>query len=165
MEELAVNDGVPQGSVLGGLLYVLLVGDLPEVVHGHAAEEDVQGVQCDYNLHCEDCGGLTAFVDDSTYQVAASNPEELSEKLTSQYRKLSEYMGDTGLVINDDKTHLIVLGTRKDANKRKDVKVETGTVTISPVATEKLLGLQIHEYLKFSKHSKDNENSLFKSQR
>ena len=161
-DTLAVNVGVPQGSVLGGLLYVLLVGDLPEVVHGHDAEEDDQGVQCDYNLHCEDCGGLTAFVDDSTFQVAASNPEDLSEKLTSQYRKLSDYMGDTGLVINDDKTHLIVMGTRKDTNRRKEVKVETGTVTITPVATEKLLGLQIHESLKFSEHCRDNENSLFK---
>ena len=60
-----------------------------------------------YNLHCKDCGGLTTFVDDSTYQVSASNTDDLSEKLTSQYRKLSDYMGDTGLVINYDKTHLI----------------------------------------------------------
>ena len=161
-DTMAVNVGVPQGSVLGGLLYVLLVGDLPEVVHDHEPDEGPQGGQCDYNLHCEECGGLTAFVDDSTYQVSASTPDELSEKLTMQYRKLADYMGDTGLVINDDKTHLIVLGTKKDANKRRDVKVETGTVTVTPVPTEKLLGLQIHESLKFSEHCRDNENSLFK---
>ena len=162
-DTLTVGVGVPQGSVLGGLLYVLLVGDLPEVVHGHdgAVERD-QGAQCNYNLHCKDCGGLTAFVDDSTYQVSASNPDDLSEKLTYQYRKLSDYMGDTGLVINDDKTHLIVMGSRKDENRRKEVKVETGTVTITPVPTEKLLGLQLHESLKFSEHCRDNENSLFK---
>ena len=157
-----------QGSVLGGLLYVLLVGDLPEVVHDHEADQGDPGVQCDegaqcdYNLHCEVCGGLTAFVDDSTYQVSAKTPEELSEKLTSQYRRLADYMGDTGLVINDDKTHLIVMGTRKDEVKRKNVKIETGTVTITPVPTEKLLGLQLHESLKFAEHCRDNENSLFK---
>ena len=108
------------------------------------------------------CGGLTAFVDDSTYQVSAKTPEELSEKLTSQYRRLADYMGDTGLVINDDKTHLIVMGTRKDEVKRKNVKIETGTVTITPVHTEKLLGLQLHESLKFAEHCRNNENSLFK---
>jgi hypothetical protein len=32
------------------ITYVLLVGDLPEVVDGHDAEEDDQGLQCDYNL-------------------------------------------------------------------------------------------------------------------
>ena len=149
-DTLESDVGVPQGSVLGGLLYVLLVGDLPEVVHGHAADEDGQGVQCDFNLHCEDCGGLTAFVDDSTYQVSAPSPQVLSEKLTSQYRRLADYMGDTGLVINDEKTHLIVMGTRKDEKRRSEVRVETVTVTITPVPTESLLGIQIHQSLKFA---------------
>ena len=54
------------------------------------------------------------------------------------------------------------MGTKKDEMKRKDVKIETGTVTITPVPTEKLLGLQIHESLKFAEHCRDNENSLFR---
>ena len=69
-------------------MYLLLVGDLPEVVHDqhhdqspqHEEDSD-QDRQCDYNLHCRDCGGVTAFVDDSTYQASAATPEELSDKL------------------------------------------------------------------------------------
>ena len=98
---------------------------------------------------------------DSTYSVASSDPQVLSDKLSTQYRKLADYMGDTGLVINDDKTHLVVMGTRKNSEKRKSVKVETGTVTVTPVATEKLLGLHIHESLKFAEHCRDNRKSLF----
>ena len=71
-------------------------------------------------------------------------------------------MGDTGLVINDEKTHLIAMGTKKNLDQRKEVRIETGTVTISPVTTEKLLGLHVHESLKFSKHCRDNMKSLFK---
>ena len=119
--------GVPQGSILGGLLYVLLVGDLPEVVHDHDAQQEDDGGQdnqCIYNMHCRDCGGLTAFVDDSTYQTSAPNPEELSEKLTKEYTKLATYMGDTGLVINNEKTHLILMGADKNRKKREKLKQE-----------------------------------------
>ena len=159
---IEVDVGVPQGSVLGGLLYVLLVGDLPEVVHEHDDLDDEQLGGCNFNLNCDECGGLTAFVDDSTYSVSASSPDELSRKLSTQYRKLADYMGDTGLVINDEKTHLIVLGNRKDKEIRAEVKLDTGTVTVSPVATEKLLGLHVHESLKFGEHCRDNENSMFR---
>ena len=34
----------------------------------------------------------------------------LSEKLSEQYAKLADYIGDNKLVINDDKTHLLVMG-------------------------------------------------------
>ena len=107
--------GVPQGSILGGLLYVLLVGDLPEVVHEHDQVTQQEEDNEKESQHCRKCGGLTAFVDDSTYQASAANPEELSDKLTKEYRKLASYMGDTGLVINDEKTHLIVMGGNKSS--------------------------------------------------
>ena len=159
---LEVDVGVPQGSVLGGLLYVLLVGDLPQVVHeNHEESEYNQDCESRYNKSCQECGGLTAFVDDSTYSVASADPKLLSDKLSNQYRKLADYMSDSGLVINDDETHLVVMGTRKNTEARKTVKVETGTVTIKPVETEKLLGLHIHESLKFAEHCRDNKKSLF----
>ena len=159
---LEVDVGVPQGSVLGGLLYVLLVGELPQVIHEeHNEDEYNQTSESRYNIHCEKCGGLAAFVDDSTYSVSATNPQLLTEKLSTKYKKLAEYMGDNGLVINDDKTHLVVMGTRKNNEARKNVKIETGTVTIKPDTTEKLLGFQIHETLKFQEHCRDNRKSIF----
>ena len=157
-----VEVGVPQGSVLGGLLYVLLVGDLPQVVHeNHNEAEYDQVSESRFNTHCKSCGGLAAFVDDSTYSVSAKEPQVLTERLTAKYKKLAEYMGDNGLVINDDKTHLIVMGTRKNAESRKNVKVETGSVTIEPDKTERLLGIHIHESLKYQEHCRDNKKSMF----
>ena len=61
-------------------------------------------------MYCYKCGGLCCYVDDSTYTYSSSDPVELSEKLSEQYAKLADYMGDNKLVINDDKTHLLVMG-------------------------------------------------------
>ena len=57
-------------------------------------------------------------VDDSTYSLAESDPEALSRGLTAQYEEISKYMAANKLVINADKTHLLVLGTRAMGEKR-----------------------------------------------
>ena len=161
----AVNVGVPQGSVLGALLYILFVNDLPEVVHGHAGEAPDQAEEPKevfFNMNCKDCGSLCCYVDDSTYMYSSSDPAVLSEKLSLQYKKLSEYMGDNKLVINDDKTHLLVMGTPRHDTLRSEVSINTGSVLVRPVVTEKLLGVNIHQSLKWKEHLISNSKSMIK---
>ena len=159
----AVSVGVPQGSVLGALLYILFVNDLPEVVHGHTGP-NTQGAdqprEVSYNINCLKCGSLCCYVDDSTFTYSCSDPDQLTDMLTRQYKKLAQYMGDNKLVINNDKTHLLVMGTKRQAEARKLVRVKAGTVVITPVETEKLLGINIHQSLKWHEHVVNNKKSL-----
>ena len=91
---------------------------------------------------------------------SSQDPDELSDMLTKQYRSLAEYMGDNKLVINNDKTHLLVMGTKKDEESRKQVKIDTGTVMITPKETEKLQRINIHQSLKWQEHVVNNKKSL-----
>ena len=93
---------------------------------------------------------------------SSSDPGCLSEKLSEKYRKLAVYMGDNKLVINDDKTHLLVMGTARHSANRDLVSIDTGTVVVKPIATEKLLGLNIHQSLKWKEHVLSSEKSLIK---
>ena len=106
---LAVDVGVPQGSILGPLCYVLFTNDLPETIletrsHVHWSH---------LTTHCAECGSLCCFADDSTYSVSSQHQDILKQKLDERYSVMASYLGNNRLKLNDDKTHLLIMTTRQ----------------------------------------------------
>ena len=162
--------GVPQGSIGGPLLWLCFTCDQPDVVHDHPVDgEDLHRGCQTQGLHTEPfdlgggpCGELVGYVDDGAYSFANSDPLVISEVLTDKYNKLEEWMNNNKLVINPDKTHLMVIGSGKTAQSRQQVSMMAGEYHIKPSNTEKLLGGQIHQSLKWNEHIADNKSSLLK---
>ena len=151
---LPVVCGVPQGSILGPLFYVLFTSDIPDLVHSHPVDYQVP------QPYCSECGSTVCYVDDCTYSLGGSDPAALSESLSIQYHRISEYMAANKLVINAEKTHLIVMGTKATAGNRCEVALQAGDHTIRPTHSEKLLGGYISENLKWREHLLDSDQSL-----
>ena len=171
--------GVPQGSIGGPLLWLCFTCDQPDVTHDHPVQgEDlhrgcgqvqvqgpnqaqavqtgsVQGVS-----EGGDCGELVGYVDDGAYSFAHKDPEVLSQVLTRKYGMLEEWMNSNKLVVNPDKTHLMVMGTRRMAAGRRNVTMQAGEFTIKPTVTEKLLGGHIHQSLEWNTHLSEHESSM-----
>ena len=156
---LPVNVGVPQGSILGPLCYVLFTNDLPETVldtssHAHWSH---------LTSHCEQCGGVCCFADDSTYSVSSLSQEDLQDKLNSRYATLSSYMGNSRLKLNDDKTHLLIMATKqKHRLLNMNIRINTPDEEIEPIKSEKLLGVIIQNDLKWNNYILHNDKSLIK---
>ena len=155
---LSIECGVPQGSVLGPLFYILFTNDLPADVVHDLHPLDFQQPE----MHCSPCGGLVNYVDDGTYTFAHTDPNVLSEVLTNKYKQISNYMESNKLVINADKTHLLVMGTKRMNTSRQEVKLIAGDHMILPSETEKLLGCNVHQDLKWKNHIMTNEHSLIR---
>ena len=75
--------------------------------------------------HCEQDGDMINFVDDRTVLYSHTNPTVISQVLSSHYDRIEKYIHSNKMVINADKSHLLVCGTRKTAVRREEVSLVT----------------------------------------
>lgn len=87
-----VNMGVPQGSVLGPLLFILYTNDLSE------------------NLNADH---ITMYADDTTIVVSAYNLDELSDKINMVRNEMNVWCKKNDLILNSEKTVLMNIYNRK----------------------------------------------------
>ena len=69
-------------------------------------------------------------------------------------------MAANNLVINAEKTHLVVMSAKNLSARVRNVKLKAGNHTILPSISEKLLGGHISQDLKWKQHFLDSEDSL-----
>ena len=77
---------------------------------------------------------------------------------------MSNYLTSSGLKVNDDKTHTMLLTTEKMRRTRNiEVNVTTGDTTAATTEVERLLGSYVHQDMKWAEMIIKNEKSLIKS--
>ena len=119
---LEVTIGVPQGSILGPIFYIIYTNELPEIINNYLSLENAHSDHTE-GQNCEECGEICCFADDSTLTCSGKTSEEIKEKLSINYNKISEYMSDNRLKLNGEKTHLMLMMTDQARRSKPECKV------------------------------------------
>ena len=91
-EFLDISRGVPQGSILGPLLFITFMNDL--------------------SFEINDPQKLKMFADDSTILVAGRTLEYANQQLANCLKPISSWIGNHGMALNVAKTESMVICTR-----------------------------------------------------
>ena len=102
------------------------------------------------------------FADYSTFTLRGKYPTKLAESIKEKYWLISDYMSKNRLILNSEKTHLLIMTSARNHRSHGNygITLDTGTEVIEPGTEEKLLGGLISNDLRWNSHVRDNKRSL-----
>ena len=136
---LNINCGVPQGSILGPLLFIIYINDLAKVA--------------------KNCF-MMLFADDSNLFYSGYDIDELTKTINEELKNVLYWLEVNKLSLNVNKTHYIIFSSRNVSVQ--DIEVRVRDVSIDRVAHTKFLGVQIDEKLNWKAHINYTNKKLSK---
>ena len=129
-KSLNIPCGVPQGSVLGPLLFILYSNDIPNSLKYSKS---------------------ILFADDTTVYISGEDVTDLFRCLNHDLSKLNDWFKANKLSLNVNKTNYILFN-KNTAVLPPDVCLYIGTDKLEQVRCTKFLGLHIDDHLEWDIH-------------
>ena len=129
-----VKYGVPQGSILGPILFLIYINDMSKILKEYI---------------------LVQYADD-TQIILSGKMQDLPDLVTRAEKSLRDaknYFQINGLNVNERKTQCIFIGSRQlIAQIPPETKIYFGDTPIVPSSTVKNLGVHMDQYMLFDVH-------------
>ena len=124
-----IKHGIPQGSILGPLLFLFCINDLPKAINDKSIP--------------------VLFADDTSILIT-SPKKNFQHEITAAFNFINEWLNTDLLFINFSKTHYVQFTTK---NKPKShIKISYNNKQISTTSTIKFLGICINVTINWKYH-------------
>ena len=134
--------GVPQGSIIGPLFFLIFASDLPYVT---------------------EYASIDMYADDSNMCYCNSNPSIIENKLQTDLHKVEDWCMSNSLVLNNDKLKFMLCSTPQLRNFRMsdDLQIK-GKLnnSIEETVNHKILGIIFCNNLSWNSHISTSEKNL-----
>ena len=142
-----VKNGVPQGSVIGPLLFSILVSDIRDVFE-----------ECKYHMYADDTQAYK--------RSTLDNVNSTIQKINSDLKRVSKYSDNNCLKINADKSNYIIIGSKDHTTKLQDIRLDDIVINNEPIKRETVttnLGIEFDQNLTWENQiTKQVQNGYFK---
>ena len=129
--------GVPQGSILGPLLFLIYINDLPNCLKKTAP---------------------CLYADDTQIFASSHDPVELANDINSDLVNVMNWLNVNKLQSHSSKTKLMIIGSKQNLNNKAgdlNSSITMNNNLLSSVVSNKCLGVDIDETLSFRIHIED----------
>ena len=130
-ESLKITVGVPQGSILGPLLFIIYIN----------------GVQS-----CLENCRMVIFADDIAMFCPASTAVELRAKLDFDLQGVMNWLRNNKLLLNVPKSKLMIIGNSRKLKEFANIQLIANDTPLERVQNFKYLGVVIDENLSWKSH-------------
>ena len=146
-DDVQLTFGVPQGSILGPVLFTLYIAPLGDICRSHNV--------C-FHSYADDQQNYLSF-----RPSVEGAQEECIETLQNCIHDIRKWMRTNLLKLNESKTEFLVTGTRQQLSKIEDICVNIGSDTICAAPVVRNLGYYMDPELKNSAHINKITSSCF----
>lgn len=125
-DQIILTKGVPQGSILGPILFLLHMNDVPLSVESE----------------------ISLYADDTTLAVSATSNDELRMKIEEDLSRLSRWFNMNGMEINKSKTQLV----QYSLTQIDTLSIKVDDISVTNQATTNFLGVITDQHLTWKSH-------------
>ena len=133
-----LNSGIPQGSVLGPILFTIYTAPIDDICRNSHVE---------FHLYADDMQIYLSF------KPSISNSKfDCIARIEKCINEINIWMTQNLLKLNSDKTEIILFGTRHQLSKVDDIGIQIGNNTVKPANHVMNLGFVMDSLLKNGPH-------------